>query len=119
MTIRDLIGTYSIKGKNQDAAKSTYTGKLQLSMDHNQRVCALWNIAQDQIQQGTGFFKHNILVINFNYKGDDGEVFKGVVVYKCITRDLLQGFWSEEVGDPLFLGSEQAYRIDLEATLLN
>lgn len=111
MTVDDLVGTYQITGHNQDAAQSSYKGQLHLTLDAHKRVVALWQIGHDQVQRGTGFFKDRILVINFNYNGAAGTVFKGVVVYKCVTRDVLDGFWSEKHGDPQFLGLEQAVRI--------
>jgi hypothetical protein len=37
-------------------------------------------------------FRDNILVINFNYEGEDHAIYKGVAVYRCITPDLLDGF---------------------------
>ncbi len=111
MKIEELIGTYSIIGSNQDVDESTYKGKLSLSLDDNSRIVAKWIINKTQEQFGTGFFKNNILVINFNYKDDDKNVYKGVVVYKCLTKDILEGFWSEKHGNPLFLGEEKCFRI--------
>ena len=111
MKIEELIGTYSIIGSNQDANENTYKGKLSLSLDDNSRIVAKWIINKTQEQFGTGFFKNNILVINFNYKDDDKNVYKGVVVYKCLTKDILEGFWSEKHGNPLFLGEEKCFRI--------
>lgn len=118
MTVEELVGVFQIKGSNQDAAKSSYEGALELSLDINDRIVALWNIGNDQVQKGTGFFKDNILVINFNYQ-NDGLIFKGVVVYKCLSKDLLDGFWSEKHGDPNFLGTEQAFRIKDSSSMLN
>jgi hypothetical protein len=57
-------------------------------------------------------FRDNILVINFNYEGEDHAIYKGVAVYRCITPDLLDGFWSEKHGNPLHLGTERCMRID-------
>lgn len=120
MTIEELVGNYIIKGHNQDASHSSYEGKLSISLDHHKRVVAVWNIGDDQVQQGMGFFKDQILVINFSYTGVDDSIFKGVVVYKCLTSDFLEGFWSEDAGDPLFLGIERAYRVlASNNTLLN
>ncbi|MRH99197.1 hypothetical protein GH721_01510 [Kriegella sp. EG-1] len=110
MNIEELIGNFDILGKNQDAVGSTYKGILTLSLDTNNRIVAFWNIGNNQNQQGTGFFKDNILVINFNYIGDDNLVYKGVAVYRCLTKDILEGFWSEEHGNPLYLGSENCFR---------
>jgi hypothetical protein len=111
MKIQDLVGKYSIIGSNQDADKNSYKGKLCLSLDDNNRIVAKWIINNNQEQFGTGFFKNNILVINFNYKGDDDKVYKGVVIYKCLNKDILDGFWSEKHGNPLFLGEEKCFRI--------
>ncbi|MBL4747045.1 MAG: hypothetical protein JKY08_11880 [Flavobacteriaceae bacterium] len=111
MNIQDITGTYSIIGKNQDEGNLSYNGTLTLSLDKNDRIIAVWLINGDQFQKGTGFFKSNILVINFNYKGEDRKTYKGVAVYKCLTPDILEGFWSEKFGDPLFLGEERCFRI--------
>ncbi|GAK88943.1 hypothetical protein JCM19297_3467 [Nonlabens ulvanivorans] len=119
MTVNDLVGTYKINGHNQDRAQSSYGGVLNLSLDQHDRIVALWQIGDDQVQQGVGFYKDHILVINFNYQSDAGVIFKGVVVYKCLTMDILDGFWSEELGDPDCLGVEQAYRIKETSDLLN
>jgi hypothetical protein len=112
MTIQDLIGDYAITGSNQDEnAAMTYKGILTLSLDENNRITAQWLINNEQVQNGKGFFKDNVLVINFNYKGEDNKTYKGVAVYKCITKDVLEGFWSEKHGDPLYLGTEHCLRI--------
>jgi hypothetical protein len=112
MTIQDLVGNYSISGSNQDSSDEvTYKGLLTLSLDENNRIIAKWLINQEQEQLGSGFFKDNILVINFNYQGDDKNTYKGVAVYRCITKDVLDGFWSEKHGNPLYLGSERCLRI--------
>ncbi|MGJ8684713.1 MAG: hypothetical protein ACSHWW_08820 [Nonlabens sp.] len=119
MTVEELVGDYVIEGHNQDESQSSYKGQLHLSLDEYGRVIAQWKIAGDQSQQGTGFFKDNLLVINFNYHSSDQQLFKGVVVYKCLTPDILEGHWSEEMGDPRFLGMERAYRVKTEKTLLH
>jgi hypothetical protein len=111
MTIHELPGTYTIIGSNQDEDGVAYKGLLELALNQNNRIEATWLINDSQAQLGTGFFKDNILVINFNYKGDDALIYKGVVVYKCITKDLLDGFWSEKHGNPLYLGEERCYRV--------
>lgn len=111
MTIEDLVGSYSIEGSNQDAIDElSYKGTLSLSIDENNRIIAHWLIS-DQVQKGSGFFKDNILVINFNYRSEDDKVYKGIAVYKCINKDILDGFWSEKHGNPLYLGSERCFRI--------
>lgn len=111
MTIEDLTGNFNIIGTNQDAEDNNYKGTLSLSLDKNKRIDAKWFINNEQIQSGNGFFRDNILVINFNYKGEDAKTYKGVVVYRCLTKDLLDGFWSEKHGNPLFLGTERCFRI--------
>ncbi|MCR4033705.1 hypothetical protein [Flavobacterium panacis] len=112
MTVQDLAGTYSISGSNQDESNEiTYKGVLTLTLDQNNRIKADWNINNSK-QKGTGFFKDNILVINFSYKGDDNKTYKGVAVYRCITKDVLDGFWSEKHGNPLYLGSEYCLRME-------
>lgn len=118
MTLQELTGEYTVIGNNQDAESNTYKGKLTLTIDENNRIKAKWLINDEQEQLGYGFFKNNILVINFNYKSD-GYVFKGVVVYKCITKDLLDGFWSEKHGDPMFLGEERCYRLNSTKEAIN
>lgn len=113
MTIQDLAGNFSISGSNQDESNQiTYKGILSLSLDKNNRIIAKWIINDSQIQKGHGFFKDNILVINFNYKGDDNKTYKGVAVYRCITKDVLDGFWSEKHGNPLYLGTEHCLRLE-------
>lgn len=112
MTIQDLPGIYSISGSNQEESPEiTYKGVLTLSLDENNRIIAQWLINNTQKQKGYGFFKDNILVINFNYKGEDHKTFKGVAVYRCINKDVLDGFWSEKHGNPLFLGTEHCLRM--------
>lgn len=119
MTIQDVIGDFSIIGHNQDAAKNTYKGILNLKLDKNDRIIATWLINNEQEQIGTGFFKNNILVINFSYQGEDDLIYKGVVVYKCLTNDILEGFWSEKHGNPDFLGEERCFRINTEKEFVN
>ncbi|MCH3885043.1 hypothetical protein [Tenacibaculum aquimarinum] len=111
MTVQDLIGEFQILGSNQNEDEKTYKGTLSLTLDENNRIIAKWLINKSQQQFGTGFFKDNILVINFNYQGDENSIYKGVVVYRCISKDILDGFWSEEFGNPLFLGEERCFRI--------
>lgn len=112
MTVQDLIGSYSISGSNQDDnQETTYKGILNLSLDENNRIIAQWLINNSQQQKGHGFFKDNILVINFSYKGENNKTYKGVVVYRCITQDVLEGFWSEKHGNPLYLGTEHCLRM--------
>ncbi|OXA95198.1 hypothetical protein [Flavobacterium hercynium] len=112
MIVQDLIGNYSISGSNQDETNhATYKGVLSLSLDENNRIIAQWLINNTQQQKGYGFFKDNILVINFSYKGDENKTYKGVAVYKCITKDILEGFWSEKHGNPLYLGTEHCLRM--------
>jgi len=119
MTIQDLEGRYTIIGSNQDAEENTYKGTLDLILDENNRIKAKWLINNNQVQLGTGFFKNNILVINFNYKDENSNIYKGVVVYKCISEDILDGFWSEKHGNPLFLGEEHCFRINKKDKLTN
>ena len=117
MKIQDLIGNYSISGSNQDGSdEMTYKGVLTLSLDENNRIKAKW-IINNHEQNGSGFFKDNILVINFSYKGEDRKTYKGVAVYRCITKDLLEGFWSEKHGNPLYLGTEHCIRIGTSEVL--
>lgn len=112
MIIQDLIGDYSISGRNQDDNHEVaYKGILNLSLDKNNRIIAKWIINNTDEQKGYGFFKDNILVINFSYKGEDNKTYKGVAVYRCITKDFLDGFWSEKHGNPLYLGTEHCLRM--------
>lgn len=119
MKVQNLVGKFSIIGSNQNEDKNSYKGILSLELDNNNRIVAKWLINKSQQQFGIGFFKNNILVINFEYQGDENEIYKGVVVYKCLTKDILEGFWSEEFGDPKFLGSENCFRIKEEKEFLN
>ena len=117
--IEEIVGEYSIIGTNQDEGGNTYKGSLSLSIDANQRIAAEWIINNNQRQLGSGFFKDNILVVNFYYHGDDGNIYKGVAVYRCISKDILDGFWSEKHGDPLYLGEERCFRIKKQKDLIN
>ena len=61
MTIEDLVGSYSVQGSNQEASENiSYHGILTLSLDENKRIIAQWLIG-DHEQNGTGFFKNDIL----------------------------------------------------------
>lgn len=111
MEIEDLVGDYKIKGKNQDTDQTAYKGVLSLGLDENNKIEAQWRISNSQIQTGKGFFKDDILVINFKYSGVDLIEYKGVVVYKCISKNLLEGFWSEKHGNQKELGDEVCTRI--------
>lgn len=114
MTIKELIGDYKISGTNQSDSASSYEGMLSLTLNKAHQIIASWTIGQDQEQVGVGFFKNNILVINFTYLGEDATTYKGTVVYRCLTKNMLDGFWSEAYGDPKFIGTEQCFRITPE-----
>jgi hypothetical protein len=47
-------------------------------------------------------------------QGDEDIAYKGTVIYKCITKDLLDGFWSGNNGNPLYLGEERCYKVESE-----
>lgn len=111
ISVTDLVGNYTIIGSNQDETDTTYKGLLTLTLDSNNRIIAKWIINDTQEQFGTGFFNDSILVINFSYKGEDFNTYKGVVVYRCITNEILDGFWSEEYGDPVYLGKERCFKV--------
>ncbi|MGG6230731.1 hypothetical protein [Tenacibaculum sp. SDUM215027] len=119
MIVEDLVGTYNIIGSNQDESENTYKGTLSLTLDENSRIIAKWLINDEQEQVGTGFFKNNILIINFNYNSDDNTIYKGVVVYSCLSKNILDGFWSEKHGNPLFLGEERCFRVQEQDELVN
>lgn len=119
MNIEDLVGRFNIIGSNQEASDASYKGVLTLELDANNRILAKWLIQTNQEQIGSGFFKDNILVINFSYLGANEQTYKGVVVYRCISRDILDGFWSEKYGDPLHLGTERCFRIKDDKELFN
>ena len=112
MTVQDLVGSYSIQGSNQEETDHiSYHGILTLSLDENNRIIAQWMIG-DHEQTGTGFFKDDLLVINFQYEGDDEKIYKGTAVYRWLNKDILEGFWSEKKGDPRYLGCEYGVRIN-------
>lgn len=119
MTLQDLPGRYTVIGSNQDAAETPYKGTLTLVLDATNRIKAQWHIQNEQYQLGTGFFKDNVLVINFNYIGENKAVFKGVVVYKCLSKDILDGFWSEKHGNPAYLGAERCFRVTDRKEVVN
>lgn len=110
MNIKELVGEYSILGTNQDDSGIAYSGTLKLSLKNNE-IIAKWLINENQEQFGVGFFKKNILVINFNYIGEENNTYYGTVFYKCLHKDVLEGYWTEEYGDPIFLGTENCFRI--------
>ncbi|SMC53061.1 hypothetical protein SAMN05660703_1619 [Cellulophaga tyrosinoxydans] len=114
MAIKNIQGTYQIKGYNQDEEQSGYSGFLKLMTTGKNRVNAIWTIGGEQTQTGRGFYKDDILVINFAYLGElrnRPKTFKGVVVYKLINENILEGFWSEKFGDDNFLGFEEARKM--------
>jgi hypothetical protein len=117
MNIKDLVGQFQILGRNQEETEKTYKGTLDLALDVNNRIVAKWLINKSQEQFGTGFFKDNILVINFNYQGYENTIYKGVAVYRFISKDVLDGFWSEKYGNPLFLGEERCFRVTKDILL--
>lgn len=119
MTIEDLVGNYSIVGQNQNDSGMQYKGTLTLNLDTSNRIEAKWLIENEQVQIGHGFFKNDILVLNFSYLNDFNQKFNGVVVYRCLSKNVLDGFWSETEGDPRYLGIEKAYRVFGDAQLLN
>ncbi|APZ47011.1 hypothetical protein BW723_12280 [Polaribacter reichenbachii] len=119
MTKEDILGDFSIIGSNQNESEETYKGVLSLTLDDENRIIAKWIINKSQEQFGVGFFKNNTLVVNFNYQGDENNTYYGTVVYKCLNKDILEGFWSEEYGDPKFLGTENCFRIKGSKTVLN
>jgi hypothetical protein len=81
MTVRDLAGSYSVQGSNQEESDHiSYQGVLTLSLDENSRIIAQWIIG-DHEQNGTGFYKDGILIINFNYEGEDDKIYKGVDLF--------------------------------------
>lgn len=112
MEVREIVGRYFIQGKNQTAESDfAYEGILTLTLDDNDRILAHWLIG-DQEQYGSGFFKDDVLVVNFYYFGDDAKKYKGVAVYRYLDKITLDGFWSEKHGDPRYLGSEFCQRIE-------
>ena len=112
MEITEIVGKFAIKGTNQDSEASNYKGVLELELNSNNKINAFWTIGKNQTQKGVGFFKDDILVVNFHYQGEDDQIFKGVVVYRCINRNIIKGFWSEKYGDQSVLGEEQGVRIN-------
>ncbi|TNJ44525.1 hypothetical protein KFZ70_00655 [Tamlana fucoidanivorans] len=119
MNLKSIRGDYRIVGTNQNDTGNTYTGTLNLDTDAHNRVVATWLINNTQTQTGIGFYKDNILVINFQYLGENNTIYKGVVVYKCLTKNFLDGFWYEDLGDPNYLGSERCFKINELKNMLN
>lgn len=119
MTVNDLMGHYSIIGTNQDDSGNTYKGKLFLSVNTDNSISAKWLINNEQEQFGKGYLENNLLVINFYYYGDDNIIFKGKVIYKVLTKDILEGQWTEECGNPIFLGTENCFRVKNDNMVFN
>ena len=119
MKIEDVLGEYSISGTNQDDSNQSYRGTLKLTLDSEKRIFAKWLINNHQTQIGSGFLKDNILEINFKYEDEHSKICKGVVVYKCLSENVLDGYWFEEFGDPEYLGAERCFRIDSQKKQLD
>lgn len=117
MQAKDLEGRFKIIGTNSTPEESTYKGMLTLTLNSEGWLEALWEVGGSQTQFGSGFYKNGLLVLNFEYVGEDGLPYYGVVAYKCLDADTLDGIWSEDFGDPLHVGTEKAYRI--KENLLN
>jgi hypothetical protein len=111
MQIEDLIGKYQIIGTNQDDTGNTYKGILYLSLRDDNSINAKWIINNTQEQFGTGFFKDNLLTIHFYYEGENDIIYKGKVNYKCLTKNILEGTWTEELGASEFIGTENCFRV--------
>jgi len=119
MLVNDLIGHYTIIGTNQDDSENTYTGELFLTKNANNTIDARWLINNEQEQFGKGYLEKNVLTIHFYYYGDNNTIFKGKVLYKIITKDILEGKWFEEFGNPIFFGTENCFRAKSNALKLN
>ena len=114
MEITGLVGKYIIEGSNQDEKGTYYNGTLTLSIKSDNRINAVWQIGSDQIQYGIGFFKNEMLVINFHYEGDDQSMYYGVVAYQCNKQGVINGVWSEERGDAKYVGVEKGKKVQEE-----
>ncbi|WP_405382434.1 hypothetical protein [Maribacter sp. LLG6340-A2] len=119
VSTEQLKGTYHILGFNQNKEASRYSGYLHVTTTGTHRVNAEWIIDGEQTQLGTGFYHNNILVINFSYEGDARKIYKGVVVYRVINKNILNGFWSEKHGNDAYLGIEECRRLNKSETLFN
>lgn len=117
MMVEDIMGHFSVIGTNQDDSKNTYTGELFLDLNDDNSINAKWLINNIQTQFGKGFLNGSVLTINFHYKGVGDEIFYGQVTYKCLTKDILEGTWVEEFGNPDYIGTENCFR--LKATTIN
>jgi hypothetical protein len=84
MNSKDILGHFSISGSNQNGEIAIM--EHSLAFDQNKRIMARWIINMTKFNKGTGFLEIIFLVINFNYEGEGQIIFKGVVVYRCITR---------------------------------
>ena len=115
-TIKENInGVYNIIGFNQNDSGESYSGFLTLQKTNENRIIAEWVINNEQVQMGKGFFKDDLLVINFFYEGESeyiGKKFKGIVVYTFITDTILSGFWSEKHGDDNYIGLEEGRKMN-------
>jgi hypothetical protein len=118
MTVQDVVGSYQIIGTNQDDTGNTYKGELLLSLQEDDSINAEWLINNTQKQFGTGFFLNNQLIINFYYTGEDDTMYRGTVNYKCLTKNILEGIWTEEFGNPEFLGTENCFKVSEGKQLL-
>lgn len=109
--LKDFLGTYTILGSNQNEEASNYKGTLTLSSLDDKVVRAEWLIGDSQKHEGFGFLEDSKLLIKFQYIGENKVTYYGVVEYHLVEKGILEGFWTEELGDNRFLGTEQCFKI--------
>lgn len=119
LKIQDISGQYDIIGSNQNNSEDNYCGKLFLTVKLEDTVSAKWIINNNQEQYGTGYLKNNLLTINFYYYGHNNKIYKGKVVYRILTKDILEGTWTEEYGDKNYVGTENCFRVKNSKIILN
>ncbi|NLR91056.1 hypothetical protein [Flammeovirga agarivorans] len=92
----NIIGNYAVFGHNPWDSTSEYTGNVSIQELDKNKFHIDWTVGfSDYYQKGTGQWIKNFFVVNFDYK-DNQQTYKGVVIYKSIDDETLEGFWIEE-----------------------
>lgn len=111
MKISEIVGSYILEGTNQDAGSTKYEGSLDLSVESDGTLKAVWLIGSNQMLFGEGSIENEVLIIDFQYLGASDELFNGIVAYKLESKNTLHGVWTEEAGDSKYVGIEKAYMV--------
>lgn len=103
-----VLGKYYIVGSNAIDSDSGYIGVLEVFKDKD-RCYGRWTIEEEDVQEGYGFFKNNILTLGFKYERE-GVFFTGVISYEFLADDIIIGHWTEEASNTV--GIELGRKLD-------